>query len=87
MEATFSAGAGTTDNAVLALNMAQSVSNAEALAFMFAVAFNVPCVMTLGATYSETHSLKWTVIIALFYVAMALVISFVVFHIAGLFMV
>lgn len=57
---------------------------AEALAFLFAVAFNVPCVMTLGATYNETHSLKWTVLIALFYIAMALAICFIVYHIGVL---
>ena len=81
------AASGTTASAFSLSSLVTQVSGPEALAFMFAVAFNVPCVMTLGATYSETHSLKWTVIIALFYVAMALVISFVVFHIAGLFMV
>jgi len=81
------AASGTTASAFSLSSLVTQVSGPEALAFMFAVAFNVPCVMTLGATYSETHSLKWTVAIALFYVAMALVISFVVFHIAGLFMV
>ena len=68
-------------------SLVAQIPGPEALAFMFACAFNVPCVMTLGTTYSETHSLKWTTIIALFYFAMALCISFVVFHVASLFMV
>jgi ferrous iron transport protein B len=62
------------------------VSPAEALAFMFACTFNVPCVMVLGSTRAETHSLKWTAIIALFYFCMALLISFVVYHVAVLFL-
>ncbi|ACV22791.1 Ferrous iron transport protein B [Slackia heliotrinireducens] len=62
------------------------VSPAEALAFMFACTFNVPCVMVLGSTRAETHSLKWTAIIALFYFCLALCISFVVYHVAVLFL-
>lgn len=80
------AASGATASSFSLASLTSQISGPEALAFMFAVAFNVPCVMTLGTTYSETHSLKWTVVIALFYVAMALVISFVVFHIACLFM-
>jgi len=53
---------------------------------MFAVSFNVPCLMAVTATYRETHSLKWTASIALYYIASALVLSFIVYHIAVLVM-
>jgi len=86
MEATFSASTATPDNAVLALSMAQSVSKAEALAFMFACTFNVPCVMALTTTYRESHSLVWTARVALFYIGGALLLSGVVYHIAALFL-
>ncbi len=59
-----------------------AISKPEALAFMFATTFNVPCLNALASTYRECHSLKWTVRIALYYIAMALVLSFVVYHIA-----
>lgn len=61
--------------------LAASIPPAEALAFMFAVTFNIPCVMALASTYQESHSLKWTVIIALYYIVMALLLSFVVYHV------
>ena len=80
------AASGTAAAGFSVATLATQIPGPEALAFLFACAFNVPCVMTLGTTYSETHSLKWTVVIALFYFAMALCISFVVFHAASLFM-
>lgn len=57
------------------------ISKAEALAFIFATTFNVPCVMALAATMRETHSLKWTLKIAAFYTCMALILSCIVYHI------
>ena len=74
-----------TDNAVLVQAMTALVSPAEALAFMCACTFNIPCVMALSTTYRESHSLKWTAKIAGFYVASALLLSFVVYHMAVLF--
>jgi ferrous iron transport protein B len=65
--------------------MTDVVSKAEALAFMCACTFNIPCVMALSTTYRESHSLKWTARIAAFYVCGALVLSFIVYHIAALF--
>lgn len=62
------------------------ISAPEMLAFLFAVSFNMPCVMSLSVTYGETHSTKWTALIALFYVAIALCMSFVVYHLASLVM-
>lgn len=66
--------------------MAAAISKAEGLALIVAVTFNVPCVVALASTYQESHSLKWTVRIALYYIAMALVLSGITYHIANLFM-
>ena len=86
LDATFrSAFSVTTDNAVLGQAMTSAVSKAEALAFMCACTFNIPCVMALSTTYRESHSLKWTARIAAFYVCGALILSCIVYHIAVLF--
>lgn len=72
------------NTATLMTVMPAMISKAEALAFMFAVSFNVPCVMALSTTYRETHSLKWTVRLALFFTGSALILSCIVYHIANL---
>ena len=66
--------------------LASAITGPEALAFIFGVTFNVPCLVTLATTYGETRSLKWTVRMAVFYLLMALALSFVVFHISSLIM-
>ncbi|MBP3798706.1 MAG: ferrous iron transporter B [Ruminococcus sp.] len=86
MEATFFSQATSTDAALLGSAMTQMISPAEALAFMFATTFNIPCIMALSTTYKESHSLKWTVRVALFYICNALIVSCVVYHVAKLFM-
>ncbi|SHK48143.1 ferrous iron transport protein B [Fibrobacter sp. UWB12] len=58
------------------------VSLPEALAFIFASMFNVPCVLTMGTTYRETRSAKWTAAIAGYYFAISLGLAFIVYHIA-----
>lgn len=65
--------------------IANSISKPEALAFMVAVTFNVPCLMALSSTIHETHSAKWTAKIALYYIATALILSCLTYHISGLF--
>ena len=65
--------------------IAKAVSKPEALAFIVAVTFNIPCLMALSATMNETHSLKWTLRIAFYYIASALILSCITYHIAGLF--
>lgn len=60
------------------------ITKAEALAFIFATTFNVPCVMALASTYREAHSLKWTLKIAAYYTCMALLLSCIVYHIGVL---
>ncbi|MBQ6889172.1 MAG: hypothetical protein IJN54_16860 [Lachnospiraceae bacterium] len=41
----------------------------------------MPCLVALAATHRESHSVKWTVIIAVYYTVMALLLSCVVYHI------
>ena len=86
LEATFFSKSATPDNAALAASMVQAISKPEALAFLFACTFNVPCVMALSTTYRESHSLKWTARVALFYIGGALILSCIVYHIAALFL-
>ena len=62
--------------------MRAAVSLPEALAFIFASMFNVPCVLTMGTTYCETRSAKWTAAIAGYYFAISLGLAFIVYHIA-----
>ena len=79
--ATTSTATATNSSAIIAA----SISRPEALAFIIAVTFNVPCLMALTSTLHETHSLKWTARIALYYVASALILSCLTYHIAELF--
>lgn len=60
-----------------------NVSRPEALAFIFAITFNLPCVVALAATYQEIHSVKWTAKIALYYTVSALLLGCIAYH-AGL---
>ncbi|MCD8052142.1 MAG: hypothetical protein LUE89_10760 [Clostridiales bacterium] len=86
LSGTFQAKSFGVDSSVLALVMPTVISKAEALAFLFAVSFNVPCVMALSTTYRETHSLKWTLRLALFFAGSALVLSCIIYHVAGIFL-
>ena len=49
--------------------------------FLFAFFFNMPCLMALTATTQETHSMKWTVRIALYYVLTALIMATIAYHV------
>ncbi len=69
------------DTAALSTSMLTVISKPEALAFLFAFFFNMPCLMALTATAQETHSLKWTVRIALYYILTALIMATIVYHI------
>ncbi|HBG66234.1 MAG TPA: ferrous iron transport protein B [Treponema sp.] len=74
---TVAGGAVANINELLVANVAKP----EALAFIFAITFNMPCIVALAATYQETHSAKWTAIIALYYTALALVLACIAYHI------
>ena len=61
-----------------------NVTKPEALAFIFAVTFNMPCIVALAATYQEVHSVKWTARIAAYYTVGALLLAFIAYHIGML---
>ena len=79
----FNASTGGVDTMALSQIMTQTISGAEALAFMFAITFSVPCLMALSTTLKESHSLKWTLKTAGFYMGAALILSCIVYHIAA----
>ncbi len=85
-EVTFNANNAAVDASLLASSMGAYVSKAEALAFIFACTFNIPCVMALITTYRESHSFKWTARVALFYIGCALLLSCIVYHISAPFL-
>lgn len=70
----------------LATILPQVMTKAEALAFIVACSFNMPCVMALSATAKEVHSVKWTAKIALFYTVMSLVLAGITYQIANIFL-
>ena len=61
--------------------LSANFTKAQGLAFIFAISFNMPCVSALAATARETHSVKWTAKIGVFYTAAALLIACIVYHI------
>lgn len=76
-EAKVSGTAATGISEILSINF----TKAEGLAFIFAISFNMPCVSALAVTARETHSVKWTAKIGVFYTLAALLIACVVYHI------
>lgn len=63
-----------------------SLTPSAALAFIFAVTFNAPCLMAITSTYQETRSLKWTLRILGYYIATSLFLAFLVYHVSNLFL-
>lgn len=57
------------------------ISKAEALAFIYAFFFNIPCLMAVASTQQESHSLQWTLRIVGYYMAVALLMSTLAYHI------
>lgn len=62
-----------------------SLTPPAALAFIFAVTFNAPCLMAITSTYQETRSLKWTLSILGYYFGTSLILAFLAYRISGLF--
>ena len=62
-----------------------SLTPPAALAFIFAVTFNAPCLMAITSTYQETRSLKWTLSILGYYFGTSLIFAFLAYRISGLF--
>ena len=79
---------GSMQSAVVAENLNElllaNISKPEALALIFAMTFNMPCIVALAATYQETHSVKWTARIALYYTAVALLLAGIAYYIGQL---
>lgn len=61
--------------------LSANFTKAQGLAFIFAISFNMPCVSALAVTARETHSVRWTAKIGVFYAAAALLVSCIVYHI------
>lgn len=57
------AGSASGISEILSANFTQ----AQGLAFIFAISFNMPCISALAATARETHSVKWTAKMGAFY--------------------
>ncbi len=83
-------GTGTVFGAVTGANAAvdnlnqlllSNIGRPEALAFIIAVTFNVPCIVAIAATYQETHSAKWTLKIAAYYTVVSLLLACAAYHI------
>lgn len=73
--------AGAADTTNLSSILLANVTKPEALAFIFAMTFNMPCVVALAATYQETHSAKWTARIVAYYTVVSLILAFIAYHI------
>ncbi|MGL6200477.1 MAG: ferrous iron transport protein B [Lachnospiraceae bacterium] len=74
-------GSGTVNTATLGTNLLVTISQPEALAFLFAFFFNMPCLMALSATAQETHSMKWTIRIAAYYIFSALLLGAIAYRV------
>jgi ferrous iron transport protein B len=61
--------------------LASTITKPEALAFLFASMFNVPCVLAMGTTYCEAGSFKWLATIMGYYLALSLGLAFIGYHI------
>ncbi len=72
---------GAVDQAAIAGGLANSVSPASALAFLFAFFFSIPCIGTVATIYSETKSLKWTAGSSLYYTLSSFIAGLLAYHI------
>ncbi|MFP3043626.1 ferrous iron transport protein B [Treponema primitia] len=73
-------------NAELSNIMLQTISRPEALAFIFAFFFGIPCLMAVAATNTESHSLKWTLRMVGYYIVVALVLAGLAYRVGLLFL-
>ena len=70
------------NSASVGATLTAALTKPEALAFIFAFYFNMPCVMSLSAAVHETHSLKWPFRITLYYICVSLLLACIVYHLA-----
>ena len=81
VSSTFGAKVSETAAAGISEILSANFTKAEGLAFIFAISFNMACVSALAATARETHSVRWTAKIGVFYTLAALLIACIVYHI------
>ena len=65
---------------------AAGISEASALAFIFAVFFSLPCYGTLGAINAETRSYKWTFGILCYYLTVSVLMGILAYRIGLMFL-
>ncbi|MDR2737728.1 MAG: ferrous iron transport protein B [Puniceicoccales bacterium] len=82
----FSTAAQTEGTPELASAMLSTISRPEALAFLYAFFFGVPCFMTVAATNEESRSTKWTLLMVAYYISTALILSATAFRVGSLFL-
>jgi len=61
--------------------LAASVTQAQALAFMFAFFFNIPCMAAVVTTCTEIHSYRWGAKMAAYYMVISLLLAALVYRI------
>ncbi len=59
----------------------QVITKPQALGFIMAIVFNVPCTMTVAATFRENHSKKWIGLSVAYYLIFSLLLAFIFYHI------
>lgn len=57
------------------------ITKPQALGFIMAIVFNVPCTMTVAATFRENHSKKWITLSVIYYLVFSLALSCIFYHI------
>ena len=72
----------TVDTLSVGNSLLATITKPEALAFIYAFFFNMPCVIAFSSAVNETHSWKWMLRIAAYYVTVSLLLAGLVYHIA-----
>ena len=72
------------DNTLISNSLLATITKPEALAFIFAYYFHMPCLMTVGSVIKETHSWQWTLKIVLYYLGMSLFLGMCAYHVGNL---
>ena len=69
------------DTNLISNGLLSAITKPEALAFIFAFFFNMPCMIAFTASTHELHSIKITLKIALYYVGVSLLFAFLAYHV------
>lgn len=71
----------TAEHVNLGAYLVSAISPATALAFIFAMLFSIPCIGTVGAMYSESRSLRWTLGAVMYYTLTSIVAGIIAYNI------